>query len=73
MNKPLAVAIKETRMKLVDACNESGLPLVVLDLIMQGVYLEIHSFAERQIDEEEKSYIELLKEENNKNNVELEK
>lgn len=56
MNKSLAMIIKETKEKLVDVCNESTLHPSVLDLIMHGLYLEIHSLAERQVLEEEKAY-----------------
>lgn len=61
MNKPITMAIKETKTKLANVINESGLSLVVLDLIMQGIYSEIHTLAERQAAEEEKAYIELIK------------
>lgn len=55
-NMPLSMIIKETKVKLANVCNESGLPPVMLDLIMQGIYTEIHSIAERQMMEEEASY-----------------
>ena len=61
MNKPLTMIIKETRAKLANVCNESGLPATILDLIVQGVYSEIHLVAERQATEEEKAYTESLK------------
>ena len=61
MNKPLTMVIKETKNKLVNICNESGLPPIVLDLIMQGIYSEIHSLAERQTAEEEVSYAKMHK------------
>lgn len=60
MNKPLTMVIKETKMKLANACNESGLPPIILDLIMQGLYSEIHSLAERQSSEEEAAYLAAL-------------
>ena len=66
MNKPLTMVIKETKNKLANICNESGLSPIVLDLIMQGIYSEIHLLAERQTAEEEKSYVKML-EENSKN------
>ncbi len=62
MNKPFTMIIKETRKKMADICNESGLPPVVLDLIMQGIYSEIHALAEKQSSEEEAAYIKMLKE-----------
>ena len=65
MNKPLAMVIKETKNKLANVCNESGLPPIILDLIMQGIYSEIHSLAERQSLEEEMAYINKSKEKDN--------
>lgn len=62
MNKPLAMVIKETKNKLINICNESGLPPIVLDLVVQGIYSEIHSLAERQTLEEEIAYVKTLEE-----------
>lgn len=63
MNKPITMIIKETKAKLANVCNESGLPPVILDLIMQGVYSEIHSLAERYALEDEKAYMEAIENE----------
>lgn len=60
MNKPLAMTIKETKSKLASVCNESGLPPVILDLIMQGIYSEIHAIAEKQAMEEEAAYARIV-------------
>lgn len=65
MNKPLTIIIKETKTKLANICNESGLPPVILDLIIQGIYSEIHSISEKQTHEEEKSYTKELEENKN--------
>ena len=62
MNKPLTMVIKETKTKLINVCNESTLPPAVLDLIMQNIYSEIHSIAERQAAEEEKAYTKIIEE-----------
>lgn len=62
MNKPLTMIVKETQAKLARICNESGLPPVILDLIIQGVYSEIHSLTEKQTFEEEKTYVKSLEE-----------
>lgn len=64
MKKPLTMIIKETKTKLASVCNESGLPPVILDLIMQGIYSEVHSLAEKQSLEEEFAYAKTVKEEN---------
>lgn len=69
MNKPLTMVIKETKIKLANICNESGLPPIVLDLIMQGICSEIHSFAERQTIEEENAYVKMLEETSKKTEV----
>ena len=66
MNKPLTMVIKETKNKIANICNESGLSPIVLDLIMQGIYSEIHSLAERQTMEEEMSYVKMLEESSKK-------
>lgn len=62
MNKPITMVIKETKRKLANICNESGLSPVILDLIMQGIYSEIHSLAEKQTLEEEMVYTKMLEE-----------
>lgn len=61
MNKPLTMVVKETKSAFAKVCNESGLSPVVLDLIMQGFYSEIHTLAERQAAEEERIYVETIK------------
>lgn len=73
MNKPITMLIKETKMKLVNVCNESGLSPVMLDLIMSGVYSDIHSLAERQSLEEESAYAKMIEEEKVKDNDTMEK
>mgnify|MGYP006967435375 CR=1 FL=1 len=60
MNKPITLVIKETKIKLAQVCNESGLSPVVLDLIVQGIYSEIHSLAEKQTLEEEIAYAKMI-------------
>ena len=62
MNKPLTMVIKETKNQIVNICNESGLSPIVLDLIMQGIYSEIHSLATKQTLEEEMAYKKMLEE-----------
>lgn len=62
MNKPITMVINETKRKLANICNESGLSPAILDLIMQGLYAEIHSLAERRSLEEEMAYVKMLKE-----------
>ena len=56
MNKPLTMIIKETTSKLANVCNESGLPPIILDMIVQGIYSEIHMLTEKQSIEDEEAY-----------------
>ena len=64
MNKPIAIAIKETKLKLAKVCNESNLPPVILDLIIQGIYSEVHSLSEKQTSEEEVAYAKIIEDKN---------
>lgn len=64
MNKPLTIVINETKNNLVNVCNESGLPPVILDLIMQGIYSEIHSIADRQLMSDEAAYAKANEDDN---------
>lgn len=61
MNKPLTMIIKETKSKLASVCNESGLPPIILDLVLQGIYSEVHSIVEKQTAEEEIAYMKEIK------------
>jgi hypothetical protein len=62
MNKPITMIIKELKKKLADACNESGLSPIILDMVVQEIHSEIHSLAERQALEEESAYIKMIDE-----------
>lgn len=59
-NKPIALVIKETKIKLAQVCNESKLSPVILDLIMSEIYSEVRSLAEKQTMEEEMAYMKLI-------------
>ena len=65
MNKPITMVIKETQIELANVCNKSGLSPIYLDLIMRGLYSEIHTLAERQSMEEGMAYVRMLKESSN--------
>ena len=56
MNKPASVAIKEFSEKIETCINESGLPPIVLEMIMRGYYLQIKELADKQTAAEEESY-----------------
>lgn len=56
MNKPASVAIKEFSENLESCVNNSGLPPIVLEMVMRGYYLQIKELADRQTRTEEESY-----------------
>lgn len=56
MNKPASVAIKEFSEDLESCVNNSGLPPIVLEMVMRGYYLQIKELADRQTRTEEESY-----------------
>ena len=62
MNKPITMIIKETKKNLINVCNESGLSPAILDLIVQGLYSEVHSLADKQSIEEEMAYARAIEE-----------
>lgn len=64
MNKPISLVIKDTQVELAKVCNNSGLSPVILDLIMQGIYSEIHALAEKQLADEKNEYVKKLESEN---------
>lgn len=56
MNKPASVAIKEFSENLESIVNNSGLPPIVLEMVMRGYYLQIKELADRQTRADEESY-----------------
>lgn len=64
MKKPTSMIIKETKEKLASVINESGLSPIVLELIIQGFYSEIHILTEKQILEDEVAYRKAIESEN---------
>lgn len=56
MNKPASVAIKEFSEDLESCVNNSGLPPIVLEMVMRGYYLQLKELADRQTRTEEESY-----------------
>lgn len=70
MDKPITMIINELKSKIINECNQSGLSPIILDLIMQGIYLEIHRLAEKQSLEEEAIYKETIKSEKSKEDLE---
>lgn len=67
INKPITILINELKSKIINSCNESQLPPIILDLVIQGIYLEIHNLAEKQIADDEIAYMKAIKDGNVEN------
>ena len=54
------MSIKETKTSIIKACNDANLSPVILDLIISGIYAEIHALAEKQMQEDESAYFQAI-------------
>lgn len=48
MDKPFAIAYRDTRDAIVDTLNNSGLPLDVLDMLLVQIQSVVHAQAEQE-------------------------
>lgn len=60
MNKPISMIVDETNEKIVRACNESGLPMCVLELIIKNIHNEISNLSEKGLAEDKAMYEQSL-------------
>lgn len=58
MNKPISLAIAETREQIVKAINESGLPPSVVEALMNPIYKQIAQAAQSELAQAKESYKE---------------
>lgn len=56
MNKPLSLILQDTKTNIITSCNQSGLPLVILDMIVQDIAKDIHMAALQQAEQEKAAY-----------------
>ena len=56
MNKPISMVINETRISLANICNESGLPVCVLEPIVKDLYEEIKYVSSMQLKQDTETY-----------------
>lgn len=56
MEKTTNVIIEETKIKIAQAIQDSGLPVSVLDMILKDLYMEIHTLAVDVIRKEMQEY-----------------
>ena len=50
------MAIREFEEKLEESINNSGLPPVIVEMVLRGYYIQIKEMAKKQADEEAKAY-----------------
>ena len=50
------MAIREYEEKLEESINNSGLPPVIVEMVLRGYYIQIKEMAKRQADEEEAAF-----------------
>ena len=56
MEKTINVIIEETKIKIAQAIQDSGLPVSILDMILKDLYMEIHALAVDVIRKEMQEY-----------------
>lgn len=66
--KPISMAINETRISLLKICNESQLPSCVLELIIKDLYNDVNRVSEVQLKQDEENYVKASKDVKNANN-----
>lgn len=63
MNKPIMVSRQEFIENLVALINQSNLPLIVIEPILQGVLSDVNKGIQQQYEKEKADYEEALKKE----------
>lgn len=66
IQRPVSIMMDDFKCGLKELINGSGLAPCLLEPIVQNVYLELHSLAERQLQIEKARYDEQIKEEDKK-------
>lgn len=56
MDKPFSVSFRETKDKLVDVLNGSGLPIDVLDMVLGEIKMVVHAQAEQEYTKQLEAY-----------------
>ena len=56
MSQPASMVIREFEEKLEESINNSGLPPVIVEMVLRGYYIQIKEMAKRQADEEEAAF-----------------
>lgn len=60
MNKTLTMLTRDTHEELIKVCNNSGLPMCVLELILKDIYVEVNKMATTQYEKDSFEYSKVL-------------
>ena len=55
-NKPITLVRDEFIAKMVDLCNNSGLPFFIVEDVIKNLLQEIHNASLQQLEEDKKRY-----------------
>lgn len=56
MNKPVNLILEETKQKLSQTINESGLPAFMIELLIKDIYSQVNFLAQRDLEKSKKEY-----------------
>ena len=70
MNKPISIAINDTKNSIISSINESGLPACILLEILNSLVSQINELAKQELANDTKQYIEDIKKKENKTTAE---
>ena len=70
MNKPISIAINDTKNSIISSINESGLPACVLLEILNSLVSQINELAKQELANDTKQYIEDMKKKEKKTTAE---
>lgn len=54
--KPLSVARNDLMSDMVDAINNSHLPIMIVEYVVKDLYMDIRAMAQKQYDKEQEEY-----------------
>lgn len=73
MNKPITLVIEETKTKLADIINTSGLPPFVIEPILSTFVQETHAASKRQYEIDKIQYEQAIAKEQENSDKDIEK
>lgn len=56
IQKPLSVARNDLMSDMVDAINNSHLPIMIVEYVVKDLYMDVRAMAQKQYDKEQEEY-----------------